>query len=267
MAAFDSSAFDSGAFDVDAGGGTQHDLTGAASGQANASASGAITQVHVILGAAALQANTTPTGAISLSASAHNLDGATCAQVNATATASITQDHTLSGSASVQGNTSAGAALSQVHALNAANCAQANAADTGAVTSGEPSDPRYARPEGDVTAGNWLPSTGTDLFAMIDEATADSADYIETYTAGACEVALNNVDDPGTSSGQVVRYQAWSDTASGLTVHLKQGAAIIASWTHAALPASPTMYEQNLTAMECDAITDYGDLRFAFVAL
>jgi hypothetical protein len=32
---------------------------------------------------------------------------------------------------------------------------------------------QYARPESDVAAGNWSPSSGSDLWAMIDEETQD----------------------------------------------------------------------------------------------
>jgi len=41
---------------------------------------------------------------------------------------------------------------------------------------------QYGRPSADVSAGNWTPSSGSDLYAMVDETTADDADYI---TSGA----------------------------------------------------------------------------------
>ena len=44
-------------------------------------------------------------------------------------------------------------------------------------------DPRYARPNSDTSVGAWLPSSGTELFAMVDEATASDADYIYATTA------------------------------------------------------------------------------------
>lgn len=128
-------------------------------------------------------------------------------------------------------------------------------------------DPRYARPSADLSAGAWLASSGTDLYAMIDEASADATDYIHTNSPGACEIALGAVADPETSSGQVVRYQTWSDTGSGLTVRLKQGATVIAEWQHASLPTAPTIFAQALSTEQCNAITDYTDLRFEFVAV
>jgi hypothetical protein len=137
---------------------------------------------------------------------------------------------------------------------------------TGGSTGPTP-DARYARPASDVSAGGWVPSSGTALYAMLNEASPDASDFIATTTASSCEVALNPVLDPGTSSGQVVSYQVWSTSGSGITVQLKQGGVVIASWTHSSLPASPTTYAQALTAAQCDAITDYTNLRFAFIAL
>lgn len=138
--------------------------------------------------------------------------------------------------------------------------------DTTLTLQGVPADPRYARPDSDVSVGAWLPSTGSVLADMIDETTADSTDYIYTTAPGACEIALGAVTDPATSSGQVVRYQVWSPEENALTVRLKQGATTIASWTHASLPTTPTIYAQTLSAAECDSITDYADLRFEFTA-
>jgi hypothetical protein len=151
--------------------------------------------------------------------------------------------------------------------LTALSGSYAIVGNTAELTYDDGADPRYGRPRLDVAAGNWLPSSGSDLYAMLDEAVADASDYIYTETAGPCEVLLNKLDDPGTDTGQVVRYQAWSDTGTGLIVTLKQDAVVIGSWTHAVLSASPTIYEQLLTPAQCDAITDYHDLRLEMTAL
>lgn len=128
-------------------------------------------------------------------------------------------------------------------------------------------DPRYARPSSDISTGSWLPSVAAQTLAsMIDEPTADSTDFIYTGSASACEVKLNPVTDPNTSTNQVVRYQAWSTEGNSLVVRLKQGATTIATWTHTPLPTTPTIFAQPLTGAQCDAITDYTDLRFTFTA-
>ena len=127
-------------------------------------------------------------------------------------------------------------------------------------------DPRYARPASDVSKGPWSASASSTLAGAINEPSADAADYITATTPGACEIKLGAVADPGTSSGQVVRYQAWSDSGGALLVQLKQGATIIAAWNHASLPTTPTVFAQALSPSQCDSITDYSDLRFAFTA-
>jgi hypothetical protein len=119
---------------------------------------------------------------------------------------------------------------------------------------------RFARPSSDLSAGAWTPSTASDLYAMLDETTASDTDYIETTTASTCEVALNAVTDPATSSGQVVTIRAQSANGNDLVATLKQGATTIATRTFTSLGASLADYTITLTGAECDAITDYADL-------
>lgn len=126
---------------------------------------------------------------------------------------------------------------------------------------------RYARPMTAIASGCWLPSTpAAPLYSMIDEATQSATDYIYANGACTCEVKLNPVVDPLTSNGQVVRYQAWSPEGNGVTVSLMQGETVIASWEHAVLPLTATIYVQALSAEQCDSITNYADLRFRFSA-
>ena len=124
-----------------------------------------------------------------------------------------------------------------------------------------------AKPSSDVLAGAWLPSVGSTLYGAIDEVSADASDYIYTSSASTCSLGLSPAVDPLTSTGQVVRYQAWSPLGNGLTVRLKQGTTTIASWTHAVLPLTPTIWSQPLSAAECDAITDYTALRLDLESL
>ena len=109
------------------------------------------------------------------------------------------------------------------------------------------------RPISDTTAGGWVPSTGANLFAMLDEVTYDDADYISTTTLSTCEIALDDTIYPGGVT-QILSYRASSTTGNGLTVTLKQGATTIASWSHA-LTGTDTLYTQTLTAPEIATIT------------
>jgi hypothetical protein len=125
---------------------------------------------------------------------------------------------------------------------------------------------RYARPDADVSDGDWLPSTPGDLYAMLDEETASDTDYIYTETASTCVIRLSDVADPGTSDHHVLRYRVRSAEGSTLVATLKQGATTIATRTHSALGTDWTTLEMNLSGTETDAITDYTDLTVTFAA-
>ena len=124
---------------------------------------------------------------------------------------------------------------------------------------------QFARPTSDASAGTWTASTGSDLYAMIDETAASDTDYISTVNASTCEVALGSLSDPASSSGHIVRYRL-SAEAGGVIVRLRQGTTTIASWTHSPAPASLTTYTQTLSGGEADSITDYTALKLQFEA-
>lgn len=130
-------------------------------------------------------------------------------------------------------------------------------------------------PISDITDGSWLNelSTNTNLFASIDETVASDTDYIISPTLSSgfsdtCEVGLTALTDPVSSSSHTVayRYRAQGVGTMNLTVRLMQGVTIIASWTHTSVSTSYAVATQTLSGAEADAITDYGDLRFRFVA-
>lgn len=125
---------------------------------------------------------------------------------------------------------------------------------------------QYARPTSDVSAGTWTASTGSDLFAMLDETVADDGDYITTTNASTCEVALGSLTDPALSTGHIVRYRISATGGGGIIVRLREGSTTIASWTHDPAPASPTTYEQTLSGGEADSITNYAALKLQFEA-
>jgi hypothetical protein len=49
---------------------------------------------------------------------------------------------------------------------------------------------QFARPVSDVAAGGWTASTGSDLYAMVDESAASDADYITSDAAPAADAAV-----------------------------------------------------------------------------
>lgn len=128
-----------------------------------------------------------------------------------------------------------------------------------------PDAPRFARLFSDISKGAWQPSTGNYLYAMLNEDAPDPATYISTNGTEPCEIALDPVADPGTSEGQVVWVEAHATMGGRLTVQLKQGDAVIASRTFDPLLTVYTLHPIRLTSAECDAITDYRDLRLKYL--
>lgn len=124
---------------------------------------------------------------------------------------------------------------------------------------------QFSRPSADVSTGTWTASSGSDLYAMLDETAASDADYITTSGTSTCEVALTSLSDPASSAGHIVRYRISADSG-GITVRLRQGTTTIATWTHATAPTSLTTYEQTLSSGEADSITDYTALKLQFEA-
>jgi hypothetical protein len=114
--------------------------------------------------------------------------------------------------------------------------------------------PTIGRPASDTSNSGWTASTGTDLFAMVDEVTPDPLDYIVTTATGSvCELALEQTAYPGTAS-QALKYRASSSTGNSLIVRLKNGATTIRTETQA-LTATDTEYVITLTSGEIAAIT------------
>jgi hypothetical protein len=108
--------------------------------------------------------------------------------------------------------------------------------------------PTLGRPVSDTSIGQWSPSTGTTLSAMLNETVADDADFIVVAALSSCEVLLTETRYPGTAE-QTISYRASSATGNGLSVTLTQNGTPIASWSHA-LSSTVTLYTQTLTAAQ-----------------
>lgn len=127
---------------------------------------------------------------------------------------------------------------------------------------------QFEAPDADITTQRvaWVPLTGANFAAMIDEFPSDDADYDWCAVPGthAFEVTTQNATDPVSSVGHLIRYRLLLDSGT-ITVSLKQGATEIASWTHTGIAAATTQtYLQTLNATQTDSITDYTDLRLSF---
>jgi len=157
---------------------------------------------------------------------------------------------------------------------------QTGGLDKGAVQSAG-SINQFARPFTDISLGSWMPEvegspsfagSPTELWPMIDEASADDSDFIHSGPApsdDACEVRLEEAGDPASSANHIVRYRYAKNVDAGqidLTVALMEGAVERASWSHTDISATLTAAEQTLTAEQADSIGSYGNLRLRFTA-
>lgn len=122
-------------------------------------------------------------------------------------------------------------------------------------------EPQYARPVADISQGAWTASSGSDLYAMVDEQPANDSDFITASNPAVCELRLAPVVDPQTSNGQAIKIRAKSSRGTTLIATLKQGTTTIATGTISGVSSSWTDYEVVLSAAQCDSITDYTDLR------
>lgn len=125
--------------------------------------------------------------------------------------------------------------------------------------------PQLLSPVSDVSAGSWTPSSGTDLYAMLDETVASDTDYIAATSATTCTLALASGSDPASSTGHILRYRLPPGSGT-VSVALKQGTTTIASWGPHSLTGSAQDFAQTLTGSEADSITDYSALRVEFTS-
>lgn len=126
--------------------------------------------------------------------------------------------------------------------------------------------PQSARPISDITKGGWTASSGTDLYAMLDESYPSDADYIRSAsnpTADLCEVRLATLNDPLVGTGHKVKYRVdrEGDATTQIVFYLMEGATQRATWTVVNAPGDPTDGEYALSEAEANAISDYSNLR------
>lgn len=151
-------------------------------------------------------------------------------------------------------------AITGVYPIQPSDATHTHAADASAVT---PSI--KVLPNNDVSAGGWIPDSGSDLYSRI----ASDTGHIRSpsFPLGqAVTVALESVLDPETGLGHIISYTARAQGSIDLTVSLLDGASVVASWTQT-LSASDQTYTYELNEAEANAISDYANLRLRFEAV
>lgn len=108
------------------------------------------------------------------------------------------------------------------------------------------------RPESDASNAGWVPSTGADLYAVLDEAAPEGSDYISASAVGlVCELALGATTEAG--AVQRLKFRASSATGNSVIVRLKQAGTTIRSMAQVLTPTD-TEYSLTLTVGEIAAV-------------
>jgi hypothetical protein len=106
----------------------------------------------------------------------------------------------------------------------------------------------------------------TNLFASVDETSANDNDYIESGESPSADITRLRFSDPTltpVSEPFRVRYR-YAKTGSGninLIVRLLQGGTTIATWTHNNISSTLTTTTQTLTTPQFSSISNFNDLR------
>lgn len=129
---------------------------------------------------------------------------------------------------------------------------------------------QYGRPDADLSVSRWAPSSGTDLFAMVDEATRDDGDYIQITNPVAgeyVEFSLSDVLDPSSSSGHRTRIALQAVGASTtFDLSLRQGTSALDSWNVTVAAGATTLDVHDFSGAVADSITNYADVRVRIAA-
>lgn len=107
-----------------------------------------------------------------------------------------------------------------------------------------------ARPVADVTTTDWTTSAGTDFFALIDEAVASDADYIDSPTlTGTAQWLTADLDYPLAAGDRTVSVRASVPSGTGtLKVRLENdAAAVVGTAADQAVTGTPTTYDLDIT--------------------
>jgi hypothetical protein len=121
----------------------------------------------------------------------------------------------------------------------------------------------------DISAGTWLPSSGSpaELWQMIDGEQSPDSDYCYTTSAGTMEVKFAPGSTPSLQSGHTLSYRLRGNGTCDAVIKLKVGTTVLAQWTETNVPAVDTDYEHTLDSSPSFVISDYTDLRISVEAV
>jgi len=129
---------------------------------------------------------------------------------------------------------------------------------------------QYARPTSDIASNGWLPSTGSDLFAMVDEVARNDADYIYSPPDPATQAFEMKFGTPAGTLGTTDNHWDYALKAvnQNTTFDLKlvQGTTVLDSWSDTVTANTTAEFTHTFTAGVMATITDKTDVRVRGVA-
>jgi len=120
------------------------------------------------------------------------------------------------------------------------------------------------------------PCSDLQTFACIDDfPERDDGDFIQSLGLSNGDtdtdfMTMSDMDDPLISDSHFLKYTV-RRTGEGtnpvqFTIQLRQGSTEITSFTHSGLSTNYVLYQQELTGVQSDSITDYSDLELTLTA-
>lgn len=132
---------------------------------------------------------------------------------------------------------------------------------------------QFSRPISDVSNAGWTPSSGVDLYSVLDEAVPDDGDYIYSPLNPSTEkfiIQLGAIGDPQSSTGHDISLHLQAigqDTV--FTFELLQGPAnsVLDTWDESVTVAQGVVARtRTLSPAVADSISNYADIRISGVA-
>lgn len=128
-----------------------------------------------------------------------------------------------------------------------------------------------ARPISDISTGTWTPSSGSDLYAMLDEEIPSDIDFIQSSLNpddDSCEVKLDTLIDSGASFDYTLYYRINREglDSGRLALRLMEGSVEKDHWELSSIPTGTTTCERHLSQNVIDSLVDHSNLRVRAIA-
>ena len=118
------------------------------------------------------------------------------------------------------------------------------------------------------------PCSDLDTFECINESARDDGDFIQTTGLGTSNTdtdsfTMSDMEDPERSDSHFLKYTLRRAGVGSNPVEfdivLRQGVTTIATFNHTGLTTTYVLYQQELTSVQADLISDYNDLEIEVI--